>query len=257
MDGAADLGAGPLGACLRRQRERVSPALVGSPRAGPRRRAGLRRSEVAELAGISEGYYASIEQGRSIPSAAVVEVLVNVLRFDPDERAALLAAVDEEIIRRAQGRRSAPAPLGVRGPAFAVDLDGRVLAWNGLAGLLLCDLSGIAAPDRTLPRLLAGGLAERLDDVAALLRAGADALGGRRLDRLLGTLLRTVPGFGPAWAAANPRAEVWRAFPYGDAAEVVLRRAPIAVAPGAASLSLSYEPAGSELAERALTRLGR
>lgn len=76
-----------LGLFLRTRREAVSPAEVGLP-AGPRRRTpGLRRAEVAMLAGVSVEYLIRLEQGRdSHPSAQVLSALAETLRLRPRER---------------------------------------------------------------------------------------------------------------------------------------------------------------------------
>ncbi|TDD66402.1 helix-turn-helix domain-containing protein [Actinomadura darangshiensis] len=81
---------GEFGAAVRRWRDRVSPAAAGLPAGGHRRAAGLRREELAMLAGISVDYVTRLEQGRAAnPSAQVVEALVRALRLSPDERAHL------------------------------------------------------------------------------------------------------------------------------------------------------------------------
>ncbi|GGS77235.1 MULTISPECIES: helix-turn-helix transcriptional regulator [Streptomyces] len=79
-----------FGRAVRRWRDRVSPASAGLPAGGPRRAAGLRREELALLAGISVDYVTRLEQGRAAhPSAQVVEALARALRLPPDERAHL------------------------------------------------------------------------------------------------------------------------------------------------------------------------
>ena len=76
-----------FGAAVRRWRERVSPEAIGLPAGGRRRAAGLRREEVAGLAGISVDYLTRLEQGRAIsPSAQVVEALARSLRLSDAER---------------------------------------------------------------------------------------------------------------------------------------------------------------------------
>ncbi|RII13839.1 Helix-turn-helix protein [Streptomyces sp. YIM 130001] len=71
-----------LGAALRRRRDQVSPETVGLPTGGHRRAAGLRREELAQLAGISVDYVTRLEQGRATnPSAQVVEALSRALRL--------------------------------------------------------------------------------------------------------------------------------------------------------------------------------
>jgi transcriptional regulator with XRE-family HTH domain len=76
-----------LAACLRTWRDRLTPAEAGLP-ARPRRRApGLRRQELAELAGVSIGYLTRLEQGRATnPSAQVLGALARALRLSTDEQ---------------------------------------------------------------------------------------------------------------------------------------------------------------------------
>ena len=79
-----------FGQAVRRWRERVSPETAGLPAGGHRRAAGLRREEVALLAGISVDYVTRLEQSRATnPSAQVVEALARALRLSGDERAYL------------------------------------------------------------------------------------------------------------------------------------------------------------------------
>ncbi len=76
-----------LGAFLRTRREAVTPAEVGLPNGSRRRTPGLRRAELATIAGISVDYLARIEQGRDRhPSAQVLAVLGDALRLSADER---------------------------------------------------------------------------------------------------------------------------------------------------------------------------
>ncbi|MEU9214033.1 helix-turn-helix domain-containing protein [Streptomyces sp. NPDC048415] len=81
----------PLGAFLRARRELVSPGDVGISQRGLRRVKGLRREEVAALAGISSDYYLRLEQVRERnPSVQVLEALADVLQLDSDATAYLL-----------------------------------------------------------------------------------------------------------------------------------------------------------------------
>ncbi|AKS31848.1 helix-turn-helix domain-containing protein [Mycolicibacterium goodii] len=81
-----------LGDYLRSRRALVTPADVGLPETGRRRVPGLRREEVALLAGLSVDYYIRLEQGRErSPSAQVLEALAAVLRLDDDGRRHLFA----------------------------------------------------------------------------------------------------------------------------------------------------------------------
>jgi hypothetical protein len=78
---------GELGTFLRARRERVAPGDVGLPAGGRRRTPGLRREELAMLAGISVDYLVRLEQGRDLsPSASVLASLSDVLGLREDER---------------------------------------------------------------------------------------------------------------------------------------------------------------------------
>lgn len=78
---------GEFGRAVRRWRERVTPQVVGLPVGGRRRAVGLRREELAGLAGISADYLTRLEQGRATsPSAQVVEALARSLRLSDAER---------------------------------------------------------------------------------------------------------------------------------------------------------------------------
>jgi transcriptional regulator with XRE-family HTH domain len=103
---------------LRNRRERISPAEVGLPSGARRRTTGLRREEVAVLAGLSLTWYAYLEQGRSIrPSRAVLDSLARVLRLTEDER--------RYIHRLALGIAIQANPIDADSPA--IDLTRQVL----------------------------------------------------------------------------------------------------------------------------------
>ncbi|MFQ6397461.1 helix-turn-helix transcriptional regulator [Nocardia sp. KC 131] len=104
---------------LRSRRDRVSPAEAGLPPAGTRRRVkGLRREEVALLAGISPEYYIRLERGRATgPSPGVVESIATVLRLDDDERAhldRLLTALTPEARKHRKPASTATISPGIR-----------------------------------------------------------------------------------------------------------------------------------------------
>jgi transcriptional regulator with XRE-family HTH domain len=76
-----------LASFLRNRRERLTPDQVGLPRSRRRRTPGLRREEVAQLAGVGVTWYTWLEQGRDInPSPQVLEAIARTLRFDTHER---------------------------------------------------------------------------------------------------------------------------------------------------------------------------
>ncbi|UZJ33734.1 helix-turn-helix transcriptional regulator [Streptomyces endophytica] len=101
-----------LGEFLRARRARVAPQDAGLPgTTGRRRTAGLRREEVAMLAGVSIEYYRRLEQGKqNRPSAAVLEAIAGVLRLDGDERAHLFALARAASPAPASGPSREPEP---------------------------------------------------------------------------------------------------------------------------------------------------
>ncbi len=133
-----------LGDYLRARRKLVTPEDVGLPVRGMRRVAGLRREEVAMLAGISAEYYLRLEQGRDRnPSVQVLEALARVLRLDDTALAYLLQLVAPRPRARARRPRRQTVPpataqlLATIGlPAFAADKYFTVLATNPAATAL-------------------------------------------------------------------------------------------------------------------------
>jgi transcriptional regulator with XRE-family HTH domain len=106
-----------LGEFLRARREQVQPEHVGIRRVGLRRVPGLRREEVAMLAGISSDYYLRLEQGRDRhPSMQVLEALADVLRLDPDATSYLIGLAQERpraVPTRRRGSRVEQVPPSI------------------------------------------------------------------------------------------------------------------------------------------------
>lgn len=134
-------GSSRLGAYLRARRELVTPEQAGIPGGPNRRVAGLRREEVALLAGISSDYYLRLEQGRDRnPSRQVLEALARVLRLDDVERAYLVDVAATPPRTRARRRPAERVPARLRHllaavavPAFVEGRTFDVLASNPLA----------------------------------------------------------------------------------------------------------------------------
>jgi transcriptional regulator with XRE-family HTH domain len=134
-----------LGEFLRARRELVTPEQAGIPTLGVRRVPGLRREEVAMLAGISADYYLRLERGRDRnPSVQVLESIARVLQLDDDHFAHLLTLVAEipPQRRRRRPRKETPPPGALKlldsltQPAF---IEGRyfdILASNRAARAL-------------------------------------------------------------------------------------------------------------------------
>jgi transcriptional regulator with XRE-family HTH domain len=140
-----------LAAFLRARRARLSPRQAGLPEAGTpgrRRTPGLRRQEVAQLAGLSVDYYIRLEQARGPhPSRQVLSALARALMLTADERDYLFRMAGEAPPAPPRpGREITP---GIRHlidsmpgvPAYVVDAAYNVLAWNQLATHFIGDLS--------------------------------------------------------------------------------------------------------------------
>jgi transcriptional regulator with XRE-family HTH domain len=144
---------------LRTRRDRLRPADVGLPEAARRRTPGLRRQEVAQLAGMSVDYYIRLEQARGPrPSRQILAALARALVLSADEREYLFRLADERPPpAESPSREISP---GIRSlldslpetPAYVVDAKYDVLAWNRLARYFIGDLSGFADHDRNMIR---------------------------------------------------------------------------------------------------------
>jgi transcriptional regulator with XRE-family HTH domain len=145
-----------LAAFLRSRRERLDPVDVGLPaRRQARRTPGLRREEVAELAGISTDYIVRLEQARGLrPSADVVEALARALRLTSDERAYLFGLAQQRP-RDADKLATTAAPALARlvadlSPLPAMLMNHRydILAWNDDMVRLLVDFDALPPAQR-------------------------------------------------------------------------------------------------------------
>jgi len=142
---------------LRSRRGRLQPEAVGLPASGYRRVPGLRREEVAMLAGMSVDYYTRLEQGRVVsPSDSVLDALARTLRLEAVERAHLFALV--------RSPQSAPAsdlakPATIRPevrrlldslktPALVIGRGTSVLGSNALARALIADFDAMPVEER-------------------------------------------------------------------------------------------------------------
>ena len=153
-----------LGDFLRSRREQLSPAEVGLPDAGRRRTPGLRREEVATLAGLSMDYLVRLEQGRDRnPSVPVITALAGALRLDDTERGHLLklaaCAAAPDQCPLATGRaeevpatvvtllsRLDPTPAVILGPWY------QVVAYNAAWERIMGGVGLLDRPDPNLAR---------------------------------------------------------------------------------------------------------
>jgi transcriptional regulator with XRE-family HTH domain len=130
---------------LRHRRALVSPESAGLEANGRRRTPGLRREEVAQLAGVGLSWYTWLEQGRDIkPSPQVLDALARTLRLDTGERAHLFHLARVELpLPAGDYPREAPPELRavvdalVPNPAYLIGPRTDVLAWNTAAARVI------------------------------------------------------------------------------------------------------------------------
>ena len=207
-----------LAACLRSWRDRLSPAEAGLPAGGTRRAPGLRREEVAQLAGLSLDYLARLEQGRaSNPSPSVLAPLARALRLTDAERDHLYRVAGQA--PPAAGRMSRHLTPGVQRvldrltdvPVLVVDDAWHVVAVNPLGAALLGDPAGRSLRERNIlwrhftgePSRIVRSAEEDADLEAEAVADLHDALGRHPSDPDLRALIDDL-------RAASPRfAELW------------------------------------------------
>ena len=214
-----------LAAFLRQRRARVQPADVGLEAGQRRRTPGLRRQEVAQLAGMSVDYYIRLEQGRGPrPSRQMIAAICRALCLSHDEAAYL---------HHLAGEVPGPPPGPVRDvrpgllhllarlddtPAMVCDAKYDVLAWNAMAAALITDFTALPPGERNIVwrfftdpdvrgRHDADGARRFARESVADLRAAAaryprDAGVRRLVDRLLAA----SAGFRDLWAERDVQA---------------------------------------------------
>ncbi|GII61252.1 transcriptional regulator [Sphaerisporangium krabiense] len=158
---------GALGGFLRSRRARLCPKDVGiDADSGRRRVPGLRREELARLAGVSVEYYTRLEQGRSRnASHEVLDAIADALRLDETERA-YMRHLSRPARARRPGRPAPPQrvpPTAVRllevleaagAPATVIGRRTDILAANRLTRALIADFDRIPARDRNVARFV-------------------------------------------------------------------------------------------------------
>jgi len=143
-------------AFLRSRRERLTPDDVGLPHGFRRRARGLRREEVALLAGVGTTWYTWLEQGRDVrPSAEVLGALARALKLDATEQRHLFALSDRPAPEtRQSGPEVVPAPLlrmldSMTGqPAYTLGRRWDILAWNRAAVAVFGDYAELGGDAR-------------------------------------------------------------------------------------------------------------
>jgi transcriptional regulator with XRE-family HTH domain len=190
---------------------------------------GLRREELAQLAGVSPTYYTRLEQGQSAnASESVIEALARALQLTEDERSHLHVLARTRRSRRRPAAKPDHARAGTRlllasmddVPAVVMGRRNEVLTWNRLGHALLAGHVDIEAPDRPLERpnltrmlfldahtreLYRNWRQEADLAVASLRFIAAQFADDRDLAELIGELTMKSPEFSGLWAARRVR----------------------------------------------------
>ena len=217
-----------LGEFLRSRRARLSPASIGVPTSGGARRVpGLRRAELAQLAGVSVDYYTRLEQGRHLNvSDSVLDAVARALQLDAVERTYLFdlaRAKPRGGTRRRTSRPQRVRPgvhrllesLDDRSPAIVLGRGMDVLASNRLARALITDFHAMPARERNMVRFVLLDEAARTlypdwtlvaaDTVGVLRLAAGRYPDDPRLTELVGELAMKSPEFRRWWADHHVR----------------------------------------------------
>ncbi len=208
-----------IGAYIRAWRHRLQPADAGLPGGLSRRTHGLRREELAALAGISVDYLIRIEQGRATsPSTQVLAALSRALRLTREERDHLYTVAGHAPPRRSAITthvppsvqrlvdRLADLPLAVYDPGWTI------ITWNAAWAGLMGDPSAFSARDRNLIWRTFTGKSTRVrksgaevdefetNAIADLRRAVGTYPDDATLRQLVDDLLQASPRFAELWA---------------------------------------------------------
>lgn len=212
-----------FGDFLRSRRERLTPAAVGFPAGFRRRTPGLRREEVALLAGVGTTWYTWLEQGRDVrPSADVLSALAGALMLSPDERRHLFTLADRSFQNATAFNTSETVPDalirmidGMKAqPAYVLGRRWDILAWNAAAVYVFGDFGQLEGDARNMMHLIFTSerhrnLLKDWNDVAqlslAMFRAdSALYVGDPDFERLIGLLMEKSAEFCAWW----PRQDV-------------------------------------------------
>ncbi len=262
----------PLGDFLRARRAQVRPEQVGLATGGHRRVPGLRRDEVAMLAGLSAGHYKRLEQGKELnPTRQTVECLSRALRLTEADRVELYRIARPVAQRRRPGRVEQAAPEVLHllndwtaAPAYILGRSQDVLARNPLAAALhnrfvfgdnLLRMIFLDPAGRKFFRDWGTAARASVHDLRQAARQTPDE---ERVRELVGELSIASPEFRRLWAGRDPRGTIPQSghFCHPDVGDLRLRTQAFSItnSPGQRLIALPAEP-GSRSAE-ALALLG-
>lgn len=256
MEGARNTA---LGQFLRTRRALVRPEQVGLSGGAARRVPGLRRDEVARLAGLSPGYYARLERGHGRPTRRTVAKLDRALCLDEPGALELHRLARPTVDRRPRGHgeRVSPGVLALLddwtvAPAYVLGWSNDVLARNALAVALHSrfvhddNLLRMVFLDPAGRRFFRDWTTTARAAVHDLHRSVRHAPDDRRLRELIGELSIASPEFRRLWAGGEPRGApaYGKRFCHPDVGELELRTEVLVItgAPGQRLVAQPAEP---------------
>lgn len=262
---------------LSKKRAQLMPQDFGLPAGQRRRTPGLRREEVAQLAGVSTTWYTWLEQGRDIQvSASVLDCVATALRLTSDERNYLYSLALENGSLPLPKQDDPPA-IGAAlkhilqelkyCPSIVTDRRFRIVGWNDAASRVFLDFEALRAEDRNLIRMLferkdfrrlAVNWEHFVEGFLAIFRAYY----GRYVEdewygRFLEELKRDYPDFTPLWdlSSVSTAPEMLIEFRHASAGKMQFHLTSMQVQ-GADDLRCSiYTPAPETATERKLRKL--
>jgi transcriptional regulator with XRE-family HTH domain len=265
-----------LGAFLQARRGRVQPDEVGIQVHGRRRVSGLRREELASLAGVSVDYYVRLEQGRAVnPSDEVLDAIARVLALDETERVHLHRLGRPSRRRRRPDDSAEVVRDGVANllaaldhvPAYVLGRSLDVIGWTSVGSALFGDFAARSRAERNLVRMVfldpsVRALLPDWDDVAfetvGLLRLAS----GRNPDdpalaALVDELSRSHETFRRLWAdhAVTAMTSGTRRFRHPVVGDLTLSFESLAAPDDASQMLVFYSASPSTPADRALKLL--
>lgn len=206
-----------LGAFLRSRRERLTPSATGISTGLRRRTPGLRREEVAMIAGVGTTWYTWLEQGRDVrPSVEVLTALSRALRLDTaEQRHLFILAGRPQPERRVDAPEKVDSPLLhmlqslVLQPAYVLGRRWDVLAWNSAAAAVFGDYGLLEGDARNIVHMVFTSAQHRrlLVDWEELARAvlasfraeSARYVGDPDFERLIALMTRSSQEFRAWW----------------------------------------------------------
>jgi transcriptional regulator with XRE-family HTH domain len=210
---------------LRTRRERLRPADVNLPAGARRRTPGLRREEVAELAGVGVAWYSWLEMGREIRvSSKMLQGIARALMLNDDETSYLFTLAGNTLPKPERGFGETVPPwmdevLGrFNGPAYFVGKRLDVLAWNAQAGRLFnyyesldplqTNIAWRMCMDPAKRRLHVNWRRDAADAVATLRAHHVHFLGNPHFETLIAALLRASEDFRSIWTEQSVKSRV-------------------------------------------------